>query len=58
MGIEYENARDGTLSVFFSYGLVNKIRGSGESKLVALGVGWEEPIFLLFFQDNGDNFHV
>ena len=33
MGIEYDNARDDTLSVFFSCGLVNRLRGSGASDL-------------------------
>ena len=40
--IEYDNARDGTLSGFFSCGSTNRIGGSRESNLDALGVGWEE----------------
>ena len=40
MGIEYDNTRDDTLSVFFSCGSVNKLEGSGSSDLDAIGVGW------------------
>ena len=39
MGIESDNARDGTLSGFFSCGSTNRIGGSRASDLVALGVG-------------------
>ena len=42
MGNEFDNARDGILSVFFSRGSTNGIRSSGESDLDSLGVGWEE----------------
>ena len=39
MGIEYDNARDITLSGFFSCGSVNMLTGSRASDFVALRVG-------------------
>ena len=42
MGIESDNARDGTLSGFFSCGSVSTLGDSSVSDLVALGVDWEE----------------
>ena len=39
MGIEYDNARDGALSGFFSCGSANRLGGSRASELAALGVG-------------------
>ena len=42
MRIEYENARDGALSGFLSFGLTNTLGGSGQSELDAKGFGWEE----------------
>ena len=50
MGIEFENERDGALSGLCSCGLVNKLEGSGASKLDALGVGWEEGLIHLSFK--------
>ena len=49
MGIEYNNARDGTLSGFFSCGSSNGIGGSGASDLASLGVGWDERLFHFCF---------
>ena len=49
MGIEYDNARDDALSVFFSCGSMNRLVGSGTSDLATLGVGWEERLFHFFF---------
>ena len=56
MGIKYENARDVTLRHFFSYGIVNKIRGSGASSLDAMGVGWEEQLLHFCFPSVGAMF--
>ena len=42
MGIESNNARDETLSVFFSCGSENRLESFRASNLDALGVGWEE----------------
>ena len=39
---EYDNGRDGGLSVFLSCGSMNRLEGSGVSNLPTLGVGWEE----------------
>ena len=49
MRIEFDNARDGTLSGVFSCGSTNRLGGSGVSDLAALGVGWVEHLFHLFF---------
>ena len=49
MGIEYDNAREGTLSGFCSCGSTNMLGGSEASNLVPLGVGWEAPLFHFCF---------
>ena len=54
--MEFDNARDGALSGFFSYGSVNKIGGSGASNFPALGVGWEEQLFHFYFLSSGARF--
>ena len=56
MGIESDNARDGALSGFFSCGSMNRLKGYGASDLDALGVGWEERLFRLWFPNNGATF--
>ena len=43
--IEYDNARYGTLSGFFSCGSANRLRGSRASDLGALGFGWDPFMF-------------
>ena len=56
MGIEFDNARDGALSGFFSHASMNMIKGSGASNLADLGVGWEEWLFHFGFPSNGAMF--
>ena len=56
MGNEYDNARDGALNGSFSCGSANRLEGSGESNLVALGVGWKERLFRLCFPSSGARF--
>ena len=58
MGNEYDNARDGALSDFFSRGSANRLGGFGASDLAALGVGWEERLFHFCFPDSGARFIV
>ena len=55
-GVEYDNARDGALSRFFPFCLVNMLGGSGASNMDALGVGWEEQRFLFCFPNIGASF--
>ena len=54
--IEYDNARYGTLSGFFSCGSANRLGGSGASVLAALRFGWEEWIFHFCFPSSGSRF--
>ena len=54
--IESDNARDSTLSGFFSCGSMNKLEGSGAIDLAALGVGWEERLFHLCFPSSDARF--
>ena len=56
MGIKHLwNARDGAL-IFCSYGLRNRLGGSGASRLAALGVGWEEQHLHSCFPSVGPRF--
>ena len=58
MGNWSVNARDGALSVFFSYGSTNRLGGCRESDLDALRVGWEEQLFHFCFPSIGGRFIV
>ena len=50
------NARDDAFKIFFSCGSTNRIGGSGESNLDALGVGWEERLLHFFLPSFGSRF--
>ena len=56
MRIEYDNARDDTLSGFSSCGSANRLGGSWASNLASLGVGWEEQILHFCFPGVGAMF--
>ena len=51
--IESYNARDGTLSGFFSYGSTNRLRRSRASSLATLRAGWEEHLLHFCFTSIG-----
>ena len=53
MKTKSNNGIYGTLSGFFSCGLANMLKGSRESILASMGVGWEERLFHSCFPNSG-----